>query len=123
MYFHSVLNDEAKKNAFRAKAKEYMERAEKLNKHVENEKKSGQFHEQIRIDPDSTGHSYQSLFGRFLDDHVRTVHVDDPYIRSHHQVRKKFFYVQEFISKLSETLGDELSSAVRTFGEILQILG
>jgi hypothetical protein len=40
----------------------------------------------VRIEANSTGHSYEALFGRFLDDSVAAVEVEDPYIRSHHQV-------------------------------------
>lgn len=43
------------------------------------------YHEQIRIEEGSCGHSYEEMFGRFLDASVTEVHVDDSYIRSIHQ--------------------------------------
>ena len=79
--------DEKKKAAFRQKASDYMSRAEKLDALLEERKRSGQFHEQRKIEADSTGNSYEALFGRFLADvDVTEVDVEDPYVRSHHQV-------------------------------------
>lgn len=78
--------DSAKKTRFREKATEYMDRAETLQRQIEQAKKSGDFHEHIDILADSTGHSYESLFGHFLDDDVVSIHIEDPYIRAHHQI-------------------------------------
>lgn len=50
--------------------------------------KAGKYHEQIRIENNSTGHSYERLFGRFLDETLTGVIVEDPYIRSTHQVNE-----------------------------------
>jgi hypothetical protein len=44
------------------------------------------FHEQIRIENDSTGHCYADIFGRLLDPSVTEVEVDDAYIRCSYQV-------------------------------------
>lgn len=63
-----------------------MGRAEALKKHIEDEKNRGVYHEQIVIENNSSGHSYQSVFGRFLDSEVSQVLVEDPYIRQFHQV-------------------------------------
>lgn len=78
--------DEAKKQRFRCKAKEYMSRAEELQRLIDASKKAGNFHEQIEVDNDSVGHSYESLFGHFLDSNVTHVHIEDPYLRAHHQI-------------------------------------
>ncbi|XP_047003135.1 MIT domain-containing protein 1-like [Schistocerca americana] len=74
-----------KKSAVRGKIESYMQRAEKLKKHIETQKDAGSFHEQVVIDNDSRGHSYKSVFGRFLDADVTGVRVEDPYIRTFHQ--------------------------------------
>jgi len=75
----------ARRSAFRSKATEYMDRAEKLKKQTEEEKRLGKYHEQIHIEDGATGHGYQRLLGRFLDARVTAVDVEDPYIRSVHQ--------------------------------------
>lgn len=66
-----------------------MNRAEAIKKLVLQQKEAGQFHEQVHIENNSTGHGYKTLFGRFLDDDVQYVSVEDPYIRSFHQVSTK----------------------------------
>ena len=66
-----------------------MDRAEKLKAQIETEKRLGKYHEQLHIEEDSTGHSYESVMGRFLDGAVTVVEVEDPYIRAVHQVRER----------------------------------
>jgi hypothetical protein len=63
-----------------------MGRAEKVKGLIEEQKATGKYHEQILIENDSTGHSYKNLFSRFLDEEVTSVEVEDPYVRSFHQV-------------------------------------
>jgi hypothetical protein len=63
-----------------------MGRAEKVKQLIEEQKAAGKYHEQIVIENNSTGHSYEKLFGRFLDEEVTSVEVEDPYVRSFHQV-------------------------------------
>nr|CAD7202758.1 unnamed protein product [Timema douglasi] len=77
--------DSGKKTYLRSKVEGYMSRAERLKKVVEEEKDAGKYHEQIHIESDSTGHSYRAVFGRFLDEEVTRVDVEDPYIRTFHQ--------------------------------------
>lgn len=78
--------DENIKSYLRKKVEEYMNRAETIKKIVLQQKETGQFHEQVSIENNSTGHSYKTLFGRFLDEEVLYVVVEDPYVRSFHQV-------------------------------------
>ncbi|KAL0879368.1 hypothetical protein ABMA27_003134 [Loxostege sticticalis] len=77
--------DDSARSYLRKKVEEYMNRAETIKKMVLQQKEAGQFHEQVHIENNSTGHSYKTLFGRFLDEDVQFVLVEDPYIRSFHQ--------------------------------------
>jgi len=77
---------EPKKSKLREKAFEYMDRAEKIKGHAEQSKEAGTYHEQICIESNSTGHSYTKIFGPFLDNTVLNALVEDPYIRSYHQI-------------------------------------
>ena len=43
------------------------------------------YHEQIHIVEGSQGHSYEEIFGRFLDASITEVHVEDAYIRNTRQ--------------------------------------
>lgn len=47
---------------------------------------AGKYHQAIQITNDSTGHSYRSMFTPYLDELVTEVHIEDPYIRSSHQI-------------------------------------
>ncbi|XP_045033138.1 MIT domain-containing protein 1 isoform X1 [Daphnia magna] len=78
--------DENRRVELRKRAESYMSRAEFLKKHIENEKESGKYHEKIEIGANSIGHSYQKVLGRFLDEYVTKVEIEDPYVRSTHQV-------------------------------------
>ena len=75
-----------KKVRYKQKASEYLDRSEKVQEIVNKEKENGNYHEHIKIEANSIGNSYDSLFGRFLDESVKNVNVEDPYIRSHHQI-------------------------------------
>ncbi|XP_050355708.1 MIT domain-containing protein 1-like [Nymphalis io] len=79
--------DDTTKSYLRKKVEEYMNRAEAIKKLVLKQKETGQFHEQVHIENNSTGHSYKKLFGRFLDEEIQYVIVEDPYVRSFHQIQ------------------------------------
>ena len=81
-----AITDKDKKAKYRLKASEYLDRSEKVQEIVSKEKENGKYHEHIKIEANSIGNSYNSLFGRFLDETVTTVSVEDPYIRAHHQI-------------------------------------
>nr|XP_034836539.1 MIT domain-containing protein 1-like [Maniola hyperantus] len=96
-------NDENNKNYLRKKVEEYMNRAEAIKKLVLKQKEEGKFHEQVHIENDSTGHGYKTLFGRFLDEEVEYVVVEDPYIRSFHQCQN-FLRLCELLVKSCDNL-------------------
>lgn len=81
-----ITHDDVKKQKFRQRISDYMQRAEKLKDHVEKEKEAGRYHEQIQIEEDATGYSYQHIFGHLLDKSLTSVEVEDPYIRGVHQI-------------------------------------
>jgi len=68
------------------KAKEYLDRAEKVKRLISTRKSAGIYRELTRIESGSTGHGYASVFGRFLDGTVKYIDIEDPYIRAFHQV-------------------------------------
>ena len=50
--------------------------------------KAGKYHEQIQIQEDSIGHSYEKMFSRFfIGETIDVVEINDPYIRLRHQVK------------------------------------
>ncbi|XP_036139370.1 MIT domain-containing protein 1 [Monomorium pharaonis] len=68
-----------------SKAKEYLDRAEKVKELISRRKSIGTYRELSRIEDGSTGHGYASVFGRFLDATVTHIDIEDPYIRVFHQ--------------------------------------
>ena len=64
---------------------------------------AGKYHEQIHITMDSINHDYEQVFGPFIDDNLTFVYVEDPYIRSHHQVR--LLYVTQWVNFYSLIIG------------------
>ncbi|VVD02321.1 unnamed protein product, partial [Leptidea sinapis] len=102
-------SEESAKSYLRKKVEEYMNRAETIKKLVIQQKETGQFHEQIHIENNSMGHSYKTLFGRFLDSDVKFVIVEDPYIRSFHQASiilcQNFLRLCELLTKSCCNLG------------------
>ncbi|KAK7486974.1 hypothetical protein BaRGS_00021790, partial [Batillaria attramentaria] len=96
-----ATSDAGKKGRYREKIEEYLKRAEELKKHINQEKEAGKFHEQIHIEEDSIGHSYINLFGRFIDDRLTAVEVDDPYIRTVHQIYNFLRFCEVLVKKKS----------------------
>ena len=43
-------------------------------------------HEQIQIEDNATGFGMEKLFSRFMTEFLTEIEIEDPYIRSHHQV-------------------------------------
>lgn len=57
------------------------------------------YHEQISIENNSKGHSYNALFGRFLDSDISNVKVEDPYIRNYNQCRNFLQFCELLVKK------------------------
>lgn len=97
------ISDPSKKKYIHEKVDEYMSRAENLKQFVKKKKEEGKYHEQIKIENDSIGHSYHNVFGRFLNDEVEEIKVEDPYVRSFHQCQN-FLRFCELAVKLCQNL-------------------
>nr|XP_033805592.1 MIT domain-containing protein 1 isoform X2 [Geotrypetes seraphini] len=78
--------DEKKKSHYRQKISDYMDRAEQIKRHLEQEKEEGKYHNQIKIAENGTGFSYENLFKPYLNEMLTEVWVEDPYIRQVHQL-------------------------------------
>ncbi|KAL1459578.1 hypothetical protein WDU94_011547 [Cyamophila willieti] len=69
----------------REKIETYIGRAEILKQKLDEKKKMGDYHEQVDIKNNEKGHSYEKVFGRFLDENVKQISVTDPYIHNKYQ--------------------------------------
>lgn len=63
-----------------------MDRAERIKTLIDEKKSHGKYREQMKIENGSSGHGYRSVFGRFLDASVTQIRIEDPYVRTFHQV-------------------------------------
>lgn len=81
-----ATSDKGKKERFRQKISDYMDRAEQLKTFVSETKKASGTHEQIQIEDGATGFGMERLFSRFITEFLTEIEIEDPYIRSHHQI-------------------------------------
>ncbi|XP_049585004.1 MIT domain-containing protein 1 [Syngnathus scovelli] len=81
-----AVKDESKRGHYREKIKGYMDRAEQIKAHVNKTKEEGKYHEQVRIEEDATGYSYEAVFKPYISGALTEVWVEDPYIRHTHQL-------------------------------------
>ncbi|KAM5316513.1 MIT domain-containing protein 1 isoform 3-T6 [Glossophaga mutica] len=106
------IQDDTKKCNLRKKISGYMDRAENIKKYLDQEKEDGKYHKQIKIEENATGFSYESLFQEYLNETVREVWVEDPYIRHTHQGGGK----QQQICGLKE-----IKESLRDHGVLLEL--
>lgn len=107
----AALKDKEKKQSYQKSASNYLERAEKLDELIRNVKEAGKYHEQIKIEAGSTGNSYETIFGRFLEDSVTVIEVEDPYVRSHHQIVNFLRFCELVVKKCSDLKKINLSTS------------
>ncbi|XP_040479502.1 MIT domain-containing protein 1 isoform X1 [Ursus americanus] len=91
--------DDTKKCNLRKQITGYMDRAEILKKYLDQEKEDGKYHEQIKIEENATGFSYESLFQKYLNETVTEVWIQDPYIRQIHQLYNFLRFCEMLIKK------------------------
>ncbi|XP_053520535.1 MIT domain-containing protein 1 isoform X2 [Artibeus jamaicensis] len=104
--------DDAKKCNLRKKISGYMDRAENIKKYLDQEKEDGKYHKEIKIEENATGFSYETLFQEYLNETVKEVWVEDPYIRQTHQGSGK----QQQICGLKE-----IKESLRNHGVLLEL--
>lgn len=80
------LKDESKKGQIRSKISSYMNRAEELKDIIQNDRKLWKVAEKIEIKENQRGFSYSTLFSKYINDKLKSVRIEDPYIRRQHQI-------------------------------------
>lgn len=78
--------DNEKKKHFQEKINQYMSRAEQIKKLLPDVTSRGHVVDKIFIMEGDIGYSYESVFGKYLDNDVSQVSLEEPYIREHYQV-------------------------------------
>lgn len=70
----------SKKKVFYERIKEYIDRAEQIKDRIQKHVIRGELVVNKPIDDNSTGNSYQSLFGQYLNMDVKEVLLEEPYL-------------------------------------------
>lgn len=104
----------------RIKLVEYLDRAEAVKGIIQQLKESGQFHEMLHISLNSTGHGYNSVFGRFLDNDVSIVIIDDPNIKTKDQCLNFLRLIELLVTKCTFLSRIELMTSKDTSGNSKQ---
>lgn len=86
IYLNLAEEDAAKKLRYQEKLKEYMTRAEQIKELYKSQISKGEIVDKRHIIENSTGNSYETIFGKYLKDDVKEISLDEPYIREHYQV-------------------------------------
>lgn len=70
---------------------EFLDRAEKLKQYLKQLSSRGEIKDRIRIIDGAKGYSYDKVIGKYLDDSVEELTIEDPYLREFHQVKILLF--------------------------------
>uniref|UniRef100_A0A2C9M6F3 MIT domain-containing protein n=1 Tax=Biomphalaria glabrata TaxID=6526 RepID=A0A2C9M6F3_BIOGL len=86
---HKAISEKCKQTEHRQQLQEHLDRpgAQNRTNFLSQEKDDAKKVIKIKIEENSTGHSYDKLFGHYLHPLVTSIEVDDPYIRTDFQVR------------------------------------
>lgn len=89
-FFSLGLPNKGDQQKIREKIETYIGRAEILKGKLDEKKKMGNYHEQIEIENNAKGFTYERVFGRLLDENVEQIDITDPYIHNTCQVKPNF---------------------------------
>ncbi|XP_035788754.1 MIT domain-containing protein 1-like [Anopheles albimanus] len=78
--------DPKRKQHYQTKILEYMNRAEQVKELVTRWKSKGVISDKIHIVEGATGYGYRRIFGKYLNEDVREVLIEEPYVRDHYQI-------------------------------------
>lgn len=97
-----------------------MTRAESIKEKLSEQRSRGEIIDKIHIIANGTGFDYHSIFGKYLDDKVKEVCLEEPYLRDYYQVREwnVTFWIRNKFNCLFSTL---CSAAANQFRAILWI--
>lgn len=84
---YAIGEDNAEKKAYlQRKISEYMTRAETLKSHIKDQQRKGEIIDKIHIIANGTNYSYETIFGKYLNDAVKEISLEEPYLREYYQV-------------------------------------
>lgn len=68
-----------------------MTRAELIKAEIAKQRSRGEIKDKIHIIANGTGYGYETIFGKYLNDSVKEISLEEPYLREYYQVCSFFF--------------------------------
>ncbi|XP_073844298.1 MIT domain-containing protein 1-like [Musca autumnalis] len=81
--------------------RQYIERSKAVDHQVAKLLKTGEFLNSIQIREDSQGHSYETLFGNYLEPDVHEIYLEEPYFQQPYQVGNLVIFLELAVKKCS----------------------
>lgn len=91
--------DPDKKRHFHMKLNQYMTQAEKIKESIRQRGTQGVIKDKIHIIDGARNFSYATIFGKYLDDDVREVAIEEPYLSQHFQMCNLVMFCELLVSK------------------------
>uniref|UniRef100_A0A1B0DJ55 Uncharacterized protein n=1 Tax=Phlebotomus papatasi TaxID=29031 RepID=A0A1B0DJ55_PHLPP len=122
--------DSSKKKYLENKIKEYRDRACILKEQILKWSIRGEIKDKIHIVENSKGHSYKSLFGKYLNDVVKEILVEEPYLREYFQLTNLVMFCElavsscrnlKYINVRTVSVGGEQVEAFRQLKDSLKV--
>jgi hypothetical protein len=88
-----------KKKYFHKKLQEYMDAAEKLKASVKMWGSKGELKDRIHIPEGAKNYGYDSIFGKYLNDDVKEILIEEPYIKDHYQLLNLVMLCELIVTK------------------------
>lgn len=63
-----------------------MTRAEQIKEKINEQRIRGEIVDKIHIIANGTGYGYETIFGKYLNDTVKEISLEEPYLREYYQV-------------------------------------
>lgn len=78
-------NPETKKH-YQRKLDEYLTQSEKIKKLIQSWGSKGEIRDRIHIAENATNYGFDRIFGKYLNEDVEEVLIEEPYVKDHYQL-------------------------------------
>lgn len=123
--------DPEKKRHFQKKLSEYIEQAEKLKKSVQSWGSRGEIRDKIHITEGATNFGYERIFGKYLNDEVDEILLEEPYLKDYYQLCNLVMFCELAVTQCrnlkcikvttnkDQTVGSEQSKHINSIADSL----
>lgn len=82
----SAESDQEKKIHYQTRATEYLKRAELIKTEIQSWSSRGEIKDKICILEGATNFGYERIFGKYMNDDVKEILIEEPYVKEFYQV-------------------------------------